>query len=427
MLVRRTWGPAAGVAVLSLAVACGLPTATSAPAVTGAAVDPPTGAPPDDPPVERPAPDPTNVEALVAGLNDVGYRIFAAAAGASPDDVVLSPLSIGLAFGMADLGATGPTADTLAALFAYPVDGEERWAAFNALEQAVVSDAGPIVRLANRQFPDVSFQPAPEYDERLQRWFGTGIEPLPLAADPDASRERINRWVAQRTEDRIPELLRDAPDAAMVLVNALYLEADWLVPFGKYPTMIEDFTRLDGSTVPVALMHELELLGPAVATDSYAATEVPYEGKELSMLVIVPEDGHFADVQARLAEGLAAEIDATATPAAVELYLPTFQSTATLDLREVLEGNLGVTDLFDVPGFAGIAPEVELGSAVHAADLEVDEQGTVAAAATALEFPTSGPPVPDLTVRADRPFLYLIRHQPTGMVLFVGRVMDPAA
>jgi serpin B len=256
------------------------------------------------------------------------------------------------------------------------------------------------------------------------------VEPLPLRAESERSRERINEFVAERTEDLIPELLPEGfvnSRSVMVLVNALYLEADWARPFGKYPTEDQPFTRHDGSTVTVPLMHERELQGPAVATDTYAATELPYEGGELSMLVIVPTEGHFDEVQARLGDDLVEEIDAAATPGAVELFLPRFESTSNLDLRGLMEGELGIEGVFGVAGFAGIAPGITLESAVHGADIAVDEIGTVAAAATALGFEESGPPEPDVVVRADTPFLYLIRHQPTGAVLFVGRVMDPAA
>ncbi|MFU8841444.1 MAG: serpin family protein, partial [Nitriliruptoraceae bacterium] len=274
--------------------------------------------PTSDPVVERPAPDSADVEELLVGINDVGYRIFDAASQDSADDVVVSSLSIGVVFGMADAGASGATADALTGLFGFPVQGEDRWAAFNALEQSVTTEGGdgPIVRLANRQFPDVSFETVEGYDKVLGRWFGAGIELLPLQAESEASRERINGWVAERTEDLIPDLLPAGflnDNSVMVLVNALYLEADWARPFGKYPTEDAPFTRLDGSTVTVPLMHELELTGPAVATADYAATELPYEGDELSMLVIVPEAGRYEEVEARLSTGLVAEIDAAAT------------------------------------------------------------------------------------------------------------------
>jgi serpin B len=381
-----------------------------------------------DPVVDRPEPESPHLDALVRGINDVGYDLFGVASEPDGGDMVLSPLSIGIAFGMADVGATGEPAAALADLFSLPAEGENRWAAFNALEQSVTDVGEPIVRLANRLFPDRGFPLTDGYDERLARWFGAGLEPLPLQAQPEPSRVRINDWIAEQTEDLIPELLPDGfltPDSVLVLVNALYLEADWALTFGKYPTRDADFTRLDGSTVTVPLMHEQELSGPAVKTADYAATELPYEDGELSMLLIVPEQGRFIDVQSRLDADLVAEIDAAATTGFVEVLLPRFDTNASLDLRAAMEGGLGVEGLFDVPGWDGIGEGITLEQAVHAANIEVDEQGTVAAAATALEFGESGPPEPDVTVRADKPFLYLIRHVPTGAVLFIGRVLDP--
>ncbi len=416
------------VALIAALVACG--GAADAPGPVAGSGSPSSGPAASPVAVERPPATSPDVADLVSGLNQVGYDLFGVATEGSNKDVVLSPLSIGLAFGMADVGATGPTAESLEELFGYPVDGEARWSAFNTLDRSVTDVGEPIVRLANRQFPDESFDTVEGYDERLARWFGSGIEPLPLQTQPEASRARINEWVAERTEQLIPELVPQGminPNSVMVLVNALYLEADWARQFGKYPTEDAPFTRLDGSTVTVPLMHELELTGPAVDTDTYAATEVPYEDEQLSMLVIVPRDDHYRDVEERL-PSVVDEIDATAGEGSVELWLPRFDSDTNLDLREALEGSMGVSNVFGGDGqWDGIAPEITLESAVHAADISVDEYGTVAAAATALGFDESGPPAADVTIRADRPFLYLIRHTDTGAVLFVGRVMDPSA
>ncbi len=381
--------------------------------------------------VERPPPDSPDAAALAAGLNEVGYDLFAHAAGAADgQDVVLSPLSIGIAFGMADAGASGATADALAALFAYPVDGTDRWSAFNTLEQSVTGVADATVRLANRQFPDTGFSTADGYDETLARFFDARVEPLPLQDEPEGSRARINDFVAERTQDRIPELVPEGmvnADSVLMLVNALYLEADWARPFGKYPTEDAPFARLDGTEVTVPLMHELELTGPAVVTDDYAATEIPYAGDDLSMLVIVPTEGRYDAVEAVLDGDLVAEIDGAATDGPVELFLPRFESTTNLDLAAAFEG-VGADGIFgDGSAYDGIAPGITLESGVHAADITVDEIGTVAAAATGLDFAESGAAQPDVVVRADRPFLYLIRHQATGAVLFVGRVLDPSA
>ena len=397
--------------------------------------------------VERPAADSDEAAALAEGINAVGYDLFRAEAADSEQDVVLSPLSIGLAFGMLDAGATGETAAALSELFGYPVEGEARWSAFNTLDQRIVASrttedgAEMVVRLANRQFPDEAFEPVEGFDETIARWFGAGIEPLPIRADPQASRERINGWVSERTSGRIPDLLPDGvlgPDAALVLVNALYLEAAWSNPFEAELTEDEAFTRLDGSTVTVPTMMGGGLPGPALVTDEYEAVVLGYADGDDELLLVVPTSGHFTDVEAAFDGDLVASIDeemgrhdraAAGDPQPnVVLHLPRFASNTTLLLRERLEQDLGATGLFDVPGgLAGIHEEVTLGDAIHAADIEVDEEGTIAAAATALMLDGSEEGPPPTIIRADRPFLYLIRHQPTGANLFVGRVLDPSA
>jgi serpin B len=382
------------------------------------------------PDVERAAAVSPHAAELADGINGFGYRLFVAAGEGSDADLVLSPLSIGLAFGMVDLGATGATATSLEELFAYPVGGEDRWSAFNTLERSITEVDHLVVRLANRQFPDLTFDTTEGYDEELARWFGAGIEPLPLRAEPEESRRHINRWVSDRTEQLIPELLPEgflSENAALVLVNALYLEAPWSQPFVDGLTSPAPFTRLDGSDVQVDLMRGADAERPTFQTETFTAVELRYDG-ELSMLLIVPEEGHFHGVEARLASGLIAEIDGGAADRNVSVLLPRFGSETNLHLRDLLEGPLGVRDLFSVEGFEGIGPAVTLEDVIHAATVEVDEHGTIAAAATAMEMDAgAAPEAAALVVRADRPFLYLIRHEPTGAVLFVGRVLDPAA
>jgi serpin B len=378
--------------------------------------------------IERPPPDSPDVDVLVAGINELGYRLFQAAVENTDEAVVLSSLSIGLALGMADVGASGSTADALDELFGFQVDGEPRWAAFNTLEQSVAGVEGSVVRVANRLFPDDGLVLVEGYDERLARWFGARSEPLPLGADPDGSRQHINRWVSERTEELIPELIGElGTDSALVLVNALYLSADWAQPFLDDFTQDAPFLPLEGEPVTVPMMHTSGLETLAVVTDGYAAVELVYAGHELSMLLVVPAEGSYAEVEARLDSGFVDAIERGAQAGSVELFLPRFETDTSMNLRQLLEDDLGVVDLFDVEGFAGIGPGVTLAAAVHAANIAVDEHGTVAAAATALDL--AGSEEPDgqaLTIRADRPFLYLIRHRASGAVLFVGRMLNPA-
>ncbi len=383
--------------------------------------------PAEEPEGSRPDPDSPDARALADGLNRAGAQLFLAAAEDNTDDVVLSPFSIGVAFGMADVGASGQATAGLQELFGYPVDGQDRWSAFNTLLQQIAGDGEPVVTLANRQFPDLAFTPQPDFAEVIGTWFGATTQPLPLQQAPEDSREVINAYVAAQTRDLIPSLLPDGfitPRSVLVLVNALYLQADWQTPFGKYPTTDAPFTLLDGSTTTAALMDDKELFGPALDGDGFVAAAKPYEGEELDLLVVVPDEGRFMEVQARLGEGLLEEIAAESTVQGVELLLPRYSSDTQADLRALIDGSLGIEGIFS-SDYPGIAAGIELTGAVHGADIATDEQGTVAAAATALGFQDSGPGEPDLVVRADRPFLYAIRHQPSGAVLFLGRVMDP--
>ncbi len=399
-----------------------------------------------DPVVQRPAPDPTTAVPLAAAINDTGFALFAAATSASNDDVVLSPLSIGLAFGMLDAGATGSVADALVALYPFPGEGQERWHGFNSLTQGVehepeparedLSDEEwqpqePIVRVANRMFYEESFVAEASYPETLATYWGAGAEALEMQAEPERARERINTWVAHRTNELIPELLPPGfvdDSSVMVLVNTVYMLADWAIPFEEKNTREEDFTLLDTSTVTVDMMRHPTMVAPVALGDKWAAVEIPYAESDLSMLVIVPDTGAYADVESRLDGEFLAQVDASLEERELSFAMPVFTSEATMNLRDVIENDLGIQGIFGVPDLLGIAPDVQADAAIHAAKIIVDERGTEAAGATAIGVELTSVPVePTLSIRADKPFLYLVRDESTGAVLFMGRVLDPSA
>jgi serpin B len=148
--------------------------------------------------------------------------------------------------------------------------------------------------------------------------------------------------------------------------------------------------------------------------------ELPYSGGELAMRVLVPDD--LTALEQRLDTLEWDRIETAMTSGIVDLSLPKWDIDTSIDLSDPLP-ELGI----EIPGgdYSGIAPGLFLGQAVHGANITVDEHGTEAAAGTGLGFEESGPPPPDATIRADRPFLYAIVHQPTGLILFIGHVTDP--
>ncbi|WP_062300223.1 serpin family protein [Demequina maris] len=392
------------------------------------------------PTFDRPAPTPSAAVPLAASLNETGLGIFRAAAG--DENLALSPVSIGIAFGMVDAGATGPVDAALDELFAYPAEDEALLSAFNSLGLAVASEPGeggltadgetvdlPIMRIANSAWFEDTFTPDPAYVDAVQTWFGAEVRSLPLRQDPAGSREVIDGWVKDRTAGLIPRVMpQSVPNdlTRFILVNTVYLKAQWWAPFFESGTHPEPFTLLDGE----AATAELMTVGADVdyvQTEAYDAAVLPYVG-DLEMTLIVPHEGAFAAVRDGLDPIALAALDDAREPGHVYVRMPRFESESRVDLRDVIGDRMGIDGLFDTIGLDGIGPELEVGAAVHATKVIVDEDGTEAAAATVVEGAAgAAPPEFDAEIIADRPFLYVVRDTTTGAILFVGQYLDPDA
>jgi serpin B len=334
---------------------------------------------------------------------------------------------------MAREAADPATAGAIDATFGLPAEiaAHDAWNALdiaiaesNATAEALDGSESPIVTLASRLWPSTGASPDQGWVDLMATHHGADVELIDVA-DGEGSRQRVNQWVSDQTDELIPELLPSGfirPNTVLVLTDAVYFKAQWQTVFGKYGPEDGVFTRLDGTEVDTSYLVDLEQPGPRGVGDGYVGAELPYLGDDYTMLLIVPDEGRFDDVRSRLSTDLLAEIDATFTRGPYELRMPEWETTSAVDLLGWL-GDEGIA-----PGsFPGIGPDVFLDGAVHGADITVDENGTEAAAATALGFAESGPPDPELIIAADRPFLYLVRHVDSGAVLFAGQVTDPTA
>jgi serpin B len=411
--------------------------------VVASACAPVSSAPPDDgiglaiADVPRAAAAPEDAEAASAAVNAFGldlYRLVAADA----DNAVFSPASIALALAMARAGAAGTTAEEMdAVLHDVASDANASW--LNALDQALTGRSGTFadangkphditLRIANAPFAQFDMALRPAYLEALAARFGAGLRLVDYVRETEAARRLINGWVDEQTEQRIPELLVPGvltPMTRLTLVNAIYLKAPWLTPFAPESTVIGDFTRADATTVQVPLMSQTAALRYATG-DGWQVVELPYVGESLSMTVIVPDD--IAAFEARLdADGLAAMVGAL-EDRQVALTFPRFGIETKVELAEVLAA-LGMPTAFSgVADFSGItdAEQLFISEVIHQANIDVDEEGTEAAAATAVVMRATSAPEPPVLVRIDRPFLFALRDVPTGAVLFLGRVGDPS-
>lgn len=373
--------------------------------------------------------DDAPIDALAAGFNDAGFDILRSQPDA--DNVVLSPVSIGHAVLMARAAADESTGAAIDTALALP-DGVAAHDAWNAIDQMIAAANGattdinqepsPIITIADRIWPASGITPDQDWIDLLATHHGADVSTIDVT-QPEASRAEINEWVSNATEQLIPELLPVGfiePSTTLVLTDAIYFKAQWQTIFGKYGTVDGEFTTLDGSAEATTYMRDLENSGARGIGDGWVAADLPYRGDAFSMLVVVPDEGRFEEVRAGLNDTLLDEIDAAIEPGPYELLLPKWEDDSNIDLLPWL------TEIGAAPGnYPSITPGTFLSGGVHAADVAIDEMGTVAAAATGLGFAESGPPEPEFTIAADKPFFYMIRHNDSGLVLFAGQVMNP--
>ena len=215
----------------------------------------------------------------------------------------------------------------------------------------------------------------------------------------------------------------------LVLTNAIYFDAAWAQPFDEKATKDGPFTLLDGSQVTVPTMRQTDSFGYAKG-DGYQAVELPYDGRQLSMVILLPDTGQFETFEASLNAKQVDAIVQELSSREVNLSMPRFKTESSFGLDETLR-ELGMRDAFSAQtaDFSGMTGNHDLfiGAVIHKAFVSVDEAGTEAAVATAVIMELSALPLEPLQVKVDRPFVFLIRDTETGTILFVGRVLNPGA
>jgi serpin B len=368
--------------------------------------------------------------------------------GAAGQNTVFSPASVAAALQMALCGARGDTAAQLAA--ALHLDGPDRAADGLRLLSDLLSSAGAggaggsggaggpggglILRAPNSLWFQAGVPLSSGFTGQLAGIAGVTVRPADFRSAPAEARAQINDLIAEQTAGKIANLLGpDAVSAAtrLVLANAVYLKAAWTFPFPAGATADLPFHPGDDGGAPLTvptmrLTADLAYL----RADGYRAVLLPYQDSRLAMAVVLPDTGPPAALAPRLARGLAPLLTG-ATRQSVALSLPKFRQRAGFGLIPVLQ-QLGVQDAFTrAADFSGVtsAERLFIGAVVHQAYIDVDEQGTEAAAATAVAMrPMAlrrGPEPVRMIV--DRPFLFAITDTATGLPLFLGQVGRPAA
>ena len=372
---------------------------------------------------------------LAAGNTAFAIDLYHQLRGAE-GNLFFSPYSISTALAMTYAGARGDTEAQMARVLHFDLDHltqEALHSAFADLEAhlAQIQAKGDIaLHVANALWPQVGYAFLAAFLDLCQRCYGVTITPVDYAADPEAARQQINAWVEEKTREKIKELLKPphvTPLTTMILVNAIYFKGNWASQFDPEDTDDGPFYRLTGDAVKASMMRQKARFGYR-ETDDLQVLELPYVGGDLSMLVLLPreQDGLPALEAALTVENLALWTQRLHA-SEVQVLLPRFKLSGEFDLGETLKA-MGMVDAFGAADFSGMTGQRDLfiSAVVHKAFVDVNEEGTEAAAATAVVMGRGFAPPPPI-FKADHPFLFLLRENNSGSVLFLGRVVDPTA
>lgn len=386
------------------------------------------------------APDANELAVNAEGDASVGLALLGRL-GEQSDNVLLSPLSLRTAFGQVYAGTSGTSRTEIGKVFALDALGDRTHVVLGGISQtletrnAAETEYEPelVFRPANRSFFDTRFQDGvdPDWMALVQESYGVCFEYFDLNRDHAATLKHINGWVADQTNDLIPDLVKGLPDQVdLVLVNALYFRASWGTAFEDSFTAPAQFTARNGDSVEVDTMRAPLLYASHAAGEGWEAVAIPYSDSRLEMVVVMPDLGTDAAFEASLDGAALDGIFQALQPTIVDLSLPKFDIKSTWALRAALE-SLGMQAAFsNGSDFAGIAKGMlPIYEVFHDVAIAIDEKGTEAAAATAIVFGDEGggEESPEFTVRVDRTFYVAIRDRDARSLVFFARIGNPKA
>ena len=380
-----------------------------------------------------------DLDLLVEGNSAFAFDLYQALKE-QDGNLFYSPHSISVALAMTYAGARAETAEEMAATLQFLLAQERLHPAFNWLDAELASrgegaqgkdDEGFRLNIVNAIWGQKDYSFLADFLDVLAEDYGAGLRILDFINETEESRLAINDWVSDQTEERIKDLIPEGVITSLtrlVLTNAIYFNAAWAYPFDDKVTGNGPFYLVDGGEVTVPMMKQTEAFGYTDG-EGYQAVELLYDGDELSMVIMLPEDGQFEAFEEGLQADKVSDIIGSLQLAEVALTMPQFEFDSEFSLKDTL-ADMGMPVAFsDAADFSGMTGKRDLyiAEVVHKAFVSVDEAGTEAAAATAVIMELTAMPDPPVEVTLDRPFIFLIRDIETGAILFVGRVVNPGA
>lgn len=383
-----------------------------------------------------PAPAEQSDEKTIAeGNNAFALELYAKLAEPAfgGGNLFFSPYSISSALAMAYAGARGQTAQQMADVLHFTLPQEKLHSAFAGLKDQLSQDdtqSGYELSVANALWGQKGYRFLEEFIELNRKYYGAGLNEVDFVTAAEAARQKINAWVEKQTRGKIKDLIQSGvlgPLTKLVLTNAIYFKGRWASQFDKDRTKDEPFMVTRDKKVEAALMNQKGRF-KYYEQDAFQMLQLPYKGAVLSMVVILPRkiDGLAEMTKSLTAENLKKWL-VRMRKREVIVYLPKFKMTSQFELAGCL-GAMGMPDAFSLPpaDFSGMTADKELfiSNVIHKAFVAVDEEGTEAAAATGVVMGITAVVEP-LVFRADRPFVFMIRDNRSGSILFIGRVVNP--
>ncbi|NOY65635.1 MAG: serpin family protein [Nitrospirae bacterium] len=352
-------------------------------------------------------------------------------------NIFFSPYSISTALAMIYAGSRGLTEEEMAKVLHLSLkDKHLLHSSFSKLQSELlaIQDKGRVrINMANSLWVQEGYHFQDTFIGLIGKYYGAGLNYVDFATKTETARKTINRWVAERTGWKIRELIKPGmidSSTNSVLCNAIYFKGDWLRRFDKEETRDADFHISADRTVKVPMMNQKSGFKFKDFGD-FSAIELPYEGDDLSMIIFLPEEiNGLAGLERNLtADNVKNWIDElySSYESEVLLSLPRFKTTYEFKLSDLL-AQMGMPHAFKDSDFSGITVRKDffINQIVHSAFIDINEEGTEAAAAMAISTLRGGGISMPKTFRADHPFVFLIRENQTGSILFIGRIINPA-
>jgi len=373
-------------------------------------------------------------QTVVKGNSNFGFDLYQKLKGAK-GNLFFSPYSISTALAMTYAGARGETEKQMAQVLHFPLTQESMHPAFSLLQSDLntIQKKGYVqLSIANSLWAQKNYKFLDSFIDLNKKYYGAGLYFVDFITKREAARKQINNWVEKKTHDKIKELIKPPmlnSLTTLVLCNAIYFKGDWLSQFDKAKTYNRDFHVSPDTTILVPMMYQQTRL-KYKCFGEFCVLELPYEGNDLSMIIFLPnEDDGLLEFEDHLtADSAHAWIDELmkVDEGLVMVNMPKFKTISEFELSRTLY-DMGMPDAFSLPpaDFSGMTGTKDLfiSKVIHKAYVDVNEEGTEAAAATAVVMlKIASKP---LTFIANHPFVFLIRENQTGSILFIGRIVDP--